>query len=58
MIDVKDKTIVVLGAARSGLAAAILLQKKQANVFVSDNAEEDQKKTEMQILQDQQINYE
>ena len=58
MIDVKDKTIVVLGAARSGLAAAILLQKKQANVFVSDNAEENQKKTEMQILQDQQINYE
>jgi UDP-N-acetylmuramoylalanine--D-glutamate ligase len=58
MIDVKDKKIVVLGAARSGLAVAKLLQKKQAKVFVSDKAEESKKQVERQILQDQQIDYE
>ncbi len=36
MMDVKNRNIVVLGAARSGVAAAILLQKKGANIFVSD----------------------
>ncbi|MEX0846040.1 MAG: UDP-N-acetylmuramoyl-L-alanine--D-glutamate ligase [Balneolaceae bacterium] len=36
MIEVKDKHIVVIGAARSGLAAALLLQKKGADIFVSD----------------------
>ena len=58
MINVKDKNIVVLGAARSGLAVAKLLQIKDANVFVSDQAEKSKKKEEMQILEDQQIDYE
>ena len=58
MIDVKDKNIVVLGAARSGLAVAKLLQIKQANVFVSEQAEESTKQVEMRILEDQQIDYE
>ena len=58
MIDVKDKKIVVLGAARSGLAAAKLLKNKQANVFVSDQAEEGKKQVEMRVLQDQKIDYE
>lgn len=58
MIDVKNKNIVVLGAARSGLAVAKLLQTKQANVFVSDQAEEENKQEEMRILQNQNIDYE
>jgi len=58
MINVKDKNIVVLGAARSGLAVAKLLHQKQANVFVSDQAEATTKQVEMQILEDQQIDYE
>lgn len=35
-MDVANKHIVVIGAARSGIAAAILLKKKGADVFVSD----------------------
>ncbi|SMO54668.1 UDP-N-acetylmuramoyl-L-alanine--D-glutamate ligase [Fodinibius sediminis] len=37
MIDVQDKHIVVIGAARSGLAAALLLKRQGADLFVSDN---------------------
>ena len=36
MIEVRDKHIVVIGAARSGVAVAILLQKKGAQILVSD----------------------
>jgi UDP-N-acetylmuramoylalanine--D-glutamate ligase len=36
MKDVRNAHIVVIGAARSGLAAALLLKKKGADVFVSD----------------------
>lgn len=36
MREVKDKHIVVIGAARSGIAAALLLHNKGADVFVSD----------------------
>lgn len=36
MIKVKNRNIVVIGAARSGIAAALLLHKNGANVFVSD----------------------
>tara|TARA_R110002096_G_scaffold97694_17_gene217790 strand:- start:8001 stop:9356 length:1356 start_codon:yes stop_codon:yes gene_type:complete len=36
MMTVRDKHIVVIGAARSGVAAAILLQQEGANIFVSD----------------------
>lgn len=36
MTIVKDKHIVVIGAARSGVAAAILLKSKGADIFVSD----------------------
>ena len=58
MIDIKNKKIVILGAARSGLAAAKLLHKKQAIVFISDHATQNEKQEAMKILQDQQINYE
>lgn len=36
MIDVNGKNIVVIGAAKSGVAAARLLKDKHANVFVTD----------------------
>lgn len=38
MIDVKGKHITVAGAARSGVAAAILLKRKGAEVFVTDSS--------------------
>lgn len=37
MKDVQGKHIVVIGAARSGIAAAFLLHKKGADIFVSDH---------------------
>ena len=37
MTDVKNRHIVVAGAARSGLAAALLLKEKGAYPFVTDN---------------------
>ena len=37
MIAVEGKKVTVIGAARSGLAAAALLRRKGAEVFVSDN---------------------
>lgn len=36
MKDVQNKHIVVIGAARSGVAAAILLKQKGADIFVTD----------------------
>lgn len=36
MIDVRGKNIVVIGAAKSGVAAARLLKEMHANVFVTD----------------------
>jgi UDP-N-acetylmuramoylalanine--D-glutamate ligase len=36
MIDVKDKHITIIGAAKSGVAAALLLNERGARVFVSD----------------------
>ncbi len=36
MIDIRDKHIVVIGAARSGVAAAHLLKEQGGDVFVSD----------------------
>lgn len=38
MIEVRNKHIVVVGAARSGVAVAKLLHKKGAEVFVSDHS--------------------
>lgn len=39
MIDIENKNIAVIGAARSGLAAAILLKGHGARVCVSDSSE-------------------
>ncbi|MDZ7695178.1 MAG: UDP-N-acetylmuramoyl-L-alanine--D-glutamate ligase [Balneolaceae bacterium] len=49
MREVKDQHIVVIGAARSGMAAASLLHKKGAEVFVTDHnrlSEEDRQHLE------------
>ena len=37
MIDIRDKYIVIAGAARSGVAVACLLKSKGSDVFVTDN---------------------
>jgi len=51
MRKVKDKHIVVVGAARSGLAVASLLKRKGARVFVTDhNAIADPVKAKLQEL--------
>lgn len=42
MRQIKDTHIVVIGAARSGVAAASLLHRKGAKVFVTDNNKIDQ----------------
>lgn len=39
MIDIKNKNIAVIGAARSGLAAAVLLKEHGADIYVSDTSE-------------------
>ena len=50
MTEVKNKNITILGAARSGIAAADLLSKLKAKVFVSDNANGERKVKEQNIL--------
>jgi UDP-N-acetylmuramoylalanine--D-glutamate ligase len=56
--DVKGKRITILGAARSGLAAARLLGNQGAQVFVSDSAPEDKKQNEVAALRRSGIDYE
>jgi len=58
MRDVKNKLVVILGAARSGLAAARLLHGMGAKVFVSDTAAVDKKSSAKDVLQHQQIEFE
>jgi UDP-N-acetylmuramoylalanine--D-glutamate ligase len=49
--SIQNKKVVVLGAARSGLAAAKLLKNKGASVYVSDNAPEDKMQQAKKILE-------
>jgi len=58
MISVKDKKTTVLGAARSGIAAARLLMKHEARVFVSDLAPLDQKLNQAEELRKWGIEFE
>jgi UDP-N-acetylmuramoylalanine--D-glutamate ligase len=58
MKNVKNKDVVILGAARSGLAAAKLMQSQGAKVFVSDTAPAEKKKTEIDTLQRLRIDHE
>jgi UDP-N-acetylmuramoylalanine--D-glutamate ligase len=51
MKNVKNKYITILGAARSGIAAAELLAKLDAKVFVSDSASKDNKIDEIDLLE-------
>lgn len=56
MMDLKGKHIVVAGAARSGVAAALLLKKQGADIFVSDSGRIDDQTQER--LRDHQIEFE
>jgi len=58
MRDVKNKLVVILGAARSGLAAARLLHGMGAKVFVSDTAAVDKKSSAKDLLERHQIDFE
>lgn len=49
-MEISDKSVVILGAARSGLAAAELALSLGALVFVSDNAMEKDKHKQINIL--------
>ena len=55
---VENKKITVLGAARSGIASAILLKKHKARALVSDLAKPDQKIEEKSRLDKAHIEYE
>ena len=57
-MDVKGKHITVLGAARSGIAAARMLKKHGASVFVSDMADPGEKKEETLLLERENIPHE
>lgn len=52
------KKIVVIGAARSGIAAAKLVKRHGASVFVSDIAPAENKTAEINILKSENIPYE
>jgi UDP-N-acetylmuramoylalanine--D-glutamate ligase len=54
-INLKNKRVVIMGAARSGLAAARLLQSQGADVFVSDSAAPETKQVEREILKQNNI---
>ncbi len=57
-MDVREKHITVLGAARSGIAAARMLRERGALVFVSDMAAAGEKAAEIKILEQAGIEYE
>jgi UDP-N-acetylmuramoylalanine--D-glutamate ligase len=58
MDDVAGKKISIIGAARSGVAAAQLLKVKSATVFVSDQGSEANLKSQISNLQSIGIEYE
>lgn len=55
---VKDRRILILGMARSGTAAALLLQKYGADLFVSEKKPLDQVATQAQALESAGIAFE
>lgn len=58
MMNVKDKKISVIGAARSGIAAAKLARKHGANVFVSDSGDKNKLENVALILENENIEFE
>lgn len=57
-LNLKRKRVTILGAARSGMAAARLLKNMGAQIFVSDSAASDKKGSEIQALQEVGIEFE
>ena len=53
-----NKKVSVIGAARSGVAVAMLLKSQGANVFVSDSAVADKLQSSISNLQSEKIEYE
>lgn len=58
MIDLKNKHITVIGARRSGVAAARLIKNHSGIPFVSDSASEDSLKEFIQLLKNENIAFE
>jgi len=56
--NIKGKHVTILGAGKSGIAAAKLLQSKGAQVFISDSMDQDQKTGKATILEEAQIPFE
>jgi len=57
-MNISSKKITVLGAARSGIAAAVMLTKQGASVFVSDSALPEKVGGNIEILDNHEIEYE
>jgi len=58
MLEIKNKKISIIGAARSGLGAAKLAKQLGAVPFVSDAGSEDKLKTSIEVLQKEKIVFE
>ncbi len=58
LLNVNNKKITVIGAARSGVSAALLLKKYGANVFVSDLSSTEKIQEYLNILRTNYIQYE
>ncbi len=58
MKNIQNKKVTILGAARSGIAAALLLQKQGAHPFVSDSADAHKKIDAQKQLEQAGIAYE
>jgi len=56
--DFSGKKISIIGAARSGAAAAQLLKTKGAKIFVSDSAPKEKLQSSISILQSLGIEFE
>ena len=58
MIEVKNKNISVIGAVRSGIGAAKLIQKLGGKPFVSDMSDNPKIKKSVDVFKDLNIDYE
>ncbi len=57
-MEIKNKNITVIGALRSGIAAAKLIRKLGGNPFVSDVLEDKKTKESAKILNEEKIDFE
>lgn len=57
-MEIKNKKISIIGAARSGVGAAKLAKKYGAIPFVSDSGSEDKLKSNLLVLKNSNIDYE